>query len=309
MEWVKKGLIFNADKNQKKMYSHAQVPSPLHLDKQLYRIYFSSRDDKGRTYPYYLDYDFMQCKVISIQESPLLEHGAIGTFDDSGVMPASVVRHNDLIYMYYIGWNQQVTVSYGLSIGLAISKDEGKTFEKFSNGPLLDRSIDEPFFNSAPYVIKDNDMFKMWYVSCTGWITVDDKVEPLYYVRYAESDDGIKWKKREKPAIPYKAKGESIGRPWVIKQDCIYKMWYSTRGSENYRKKGGQHYMIGYAESEDGIVWSRMDKLAGINLSDSGWDSEMIEYCSVIDLGDRNVMLYNGNSFGFSGFGYAESKK
>ena len=37
--------------------------------------------------------------------------GKMGEFDDSGVMPSSVVRINtNKIYLYYIGWNLGVTV-------------------------------------------------------------------------------------------------------------------------------------------------------------------------------------------------------
>ncbi|MEI6707788.1 MAG: hypothetical protein WCK96_11705 [Methylococcales bacterium] len=309
MKWQKKELIFNANKEHEKMFSHAQIPVPLLIDKERYRIYFSSRDIKGKTYPYYLDYDFTKKEILCLEKKPLLAHGEIGTFDDSGIMPASIIRINELVYMYYIAWNPQVTVSYRLSIGLAISEDNGCTFKKYSNGPLLDRSVDEPFFNTAPCVIKDGSIFKMWYVSCTGWKEVEGKTEPLYLIRYAESNDGISWKKMEKPAIPYKFDGEALGRPWVIKDEGIYKMWYSTRGSINYRKNTGQHYYIGYAESVNGIDWNRKDDEAGIYLSENSWDSEMIEYCSIINESSKKIILYNGNSFGETGFGYAELPK
>ncbi|TDX58920.1 hypothetical protein [Orenia marismortui] len=306
MKWKKKGLIYNANKEHEKMYSYAQIPVPFKLEDSLYRIYFSSRSNAGKTYPYFLDFDFKNNEIEYIEKKPLLEHGEIGTFDDSGIMPSSIIEHNNLLYMYYIAWNPQKTVSYRLSIGLAISKDGGVTFEKFSKGPILDRSLDEPFFNTAPFVIKEDNIFKMWYVSCTGWKVVNKKTEPLYLIRYAESKDGIYWKKINKPVIPYKFEGEAIGRPWVMKDDGIYKMWYSTRGSINYRNKDGEHYMIGYAESNDGISWIRKDDEVGIDLSNKGWDSEMLEYCSVIKRNNQKIMLYNGNSFGLTGFGYAE---
>lgn len=306
MNWVKKGLIFKIDRPDRLMHSHSQIPTPLKLKDNLYRIYFSSRDINGKTYPYYLDYDLKENRIVNLTKKPLFHHGELGTFDDSGIMPASTVEHNGKIYLYYIGWNPQVTVSYRLSIGLAISDDGGDTFYKFSNGPILDRSIEEPFFNTAPCVLKDEAVLKMWYVSCTGWRIIDKKPEPLYLIRQAISDDGIIWNKTNKPAIDYKFDGEAIGRPWVIKDAGLYKMWYSSRGSRNYRGKDGEHYIIGYAESLNGMDWLRKDESAGIAVSESGWDSEMIEYCSVVKDSGKKYMFYNGNGFGESGFGYAE---
>jgi hypothetical protein len=90
--------------------------------------------------------------------------------------------------MYYIGWNPQKTVSYRLSIGLAISEDGGKTFNKVSDGPIMDRSIDEPFFNTAPCVIKENNKWKMWYMSYKKWEIINGIAEPFYNIKYAESN-------------------------------------------------------------------------------------------------------------------------
>ena len=307
MNWIKRKLIFNACAQNDLMYSHAQIPAPLKLDDSIYRIYFSSRDRAGKTRPFFLEYDFAKETVIRVMEKPLFEHGPIGSFDDSGIMPSSLIRVDGLIYMYYIAWNPQITVSYRLSIGLAISNNDGLTFEKYSEGPLLDRSIEEPYFNTAPCVIKEGDCYFMWYVSCTGWRLVDGKTEPLYLIRRAVSSDGKIWHKDREPSISYKYDGEAIGRPWVIKYQGKYRMWYSSRGSFGYRSAAGQHYNLGYAESEDGLKWFRKDESVGIGCSENDeWDSEMTEYCSVISDSSRLYMLYNGNGFGKTGFGYAQ---
>lgn len=62
---------------------------------------------------------------------------------------------------------------------------------------------------------------------------------------------------------------------------------------------------IGYAESKDGIRWERRDEEAGIDVSPSGWDSEMIEYACVFEHGSVEYMLYNGNDYGRGGVGLA----
>jgi hypothetical protein len=231
--------------------------------------------------------------------------GRPGTFDDSGIMPSWIVNHQNQKYLYYIGWNVKVSVPYHLSIGLAISEDEGRSFRKVSEGPLLDRSIDEPFFNTAPCVLREADAWRMWYVSCTGWETIAGRPEPRYLARYAESTDGIRWQKTSHACIDYSGATDAIGRPCVYKEDGRYKMLYSYRDVWNYRSDRAQSYRLGYAESADGIAWTRGATEAGIERSESGWDSEMMEYCYMYRYQDRSYLFYNGNGFGKTGIGYA----
>ena len=54
-----------------------------------------------------------------------------------------------------------------------------------------------------------------------------------------------------------------------------------------------------------GKDWIRLDEQAGIDVSESGWDSEMIEYAYVFLHKDKTYMIYNGNEYGTSGFGLA----
>jgi hypothetical protein len=65
-------------------------------------------------------------------------------------------------------------------------------------------------------------------------------------------------------------------------------------------------YRLAYAESVDGINWTRRDEDIGIEVSPSGWDSRMQAYPAVVQSGQRTFMFYNGNDYGREGFGYAE---
>ena len=82
-------------------------------------------------------------------------------------------------------------------------------------------------------------------------------------------------------------------------------MWYAYRNARRYRTDRRRSYRIGYAESEDGVRWHRLDDQAGIDVSDQGWDSEMICYPHVVVRAGKAYMFYNGNMFGATGFGYA----
>jgi len=306
MRWIKKGVIFSSVGENPNMMSHSAIPFAEVNKNGTIRIYFSSRNTKGQSLPYFLDLNSDNLnEIISVHSEPLFALGELGTFDDNGIMPSCIVNYGNRKYLYYIGWNPQITVSYRLSVGLAISDDSGETFTKFSKGPICDRSINEPYFNTAPYVIVENKTWKMWYISCTGWKIVNNYPEPQYHVKYAESCDGINWNKKDIVCIDYDDFTEAIGRPCVIKENNIYKMWYSFRSITNYRSSRDSSYRIGYAESSDGIKWERKDHLVGIEKSDDGWDSEMIEYCHILDINGKKHMFYNGNGFGKTGFGYA----
>ena len=61
----------------------------------------------------------------------MLDLGALGTFDDSGVTTRVVVAHADARYLYYTGWTRGVTVPFYLSAGLAVSEDDG-AFQRLS---------------------------------------------------------------------------------------------------------------------------------------------------------------------------------
>ena len=94
-------------------------------------------------------------------------------------------------------------------------------------------------------------LWRMWYVSAASWDVHRGAPRHHYHVRYAESRDGIDWTRTGIVAIDFQHPGEhAIARPCVVRDGDRYRMWYSWRGD---------HYRIGYAESSDGIAWTRMD--------------------------------------------------
>lgn len=306
--WKKKGLLFSInDYKNDFINSHASIPFAFHVEENTFRIYFSSRNEKGKSQPYYITVTISDgnIQIIGDVVGPLLDFGKLGTFDDSGIMPSCLIKEKDRLFMYYIGWNPQTTVSYRLSIGLAISYDNGLTFERYSEGPICDRNLDEPYFNTAPYVIKENNVWKMWYISCTGWEIINNYPEPSYHIKYAESEDGINWKRNGTISVDYDQKAKALGRPCVLKINNTYKMYFSYRNTDGYRISSKDGYKIGLALSSNGIIWEKKYEDVGITLSDLGWDSKMMEYCHVFEHKGFDYMLYNGNDFGKEGFGYA----
>jgi hypothetical protein len=310
INWIKKGLIYKPDGKFEWSQSHAQVPVVDKMSEEKWRIFFSTRDAQNRSNASFIDVNPENPKEILYENNSLmLPLGAIGTFDDCGVMPSWVIENDGLKYMYYIGWNVRNTIAYHNAIGLAISEDGGETYKKFSEGPLFDRNYIEPHYSGTSCILIENGVWKNWYLSCVKWEMVMGKSEPFYHIKYAESKDGINWDRKGTVAIDYKTDKEAgIVKASVIKEGDLYKMWYSYRNIENYRIDRSQSYRIGYAESANGVDWVRMDDKNNLDVSETGWDSEMVEYPHVISHKNKLLMFYNGNGFGASGFGYAESE-
>jgi hypothetical protein len=296
-KWRKIGLIFCPSGETSWMQSHAAVPIAERIGDDLFKIYFSSRDVFNRSFTGYIVIDiFRPFNIIELSTNPVLAPGGLGEFDDSGAMATWLTSYQNKKFLYYIGWNLGVTVPFRNSIGLSISSQRDE-FARYSNGPIVDRSMHEPNFCASCCVFSGEDFWRMWYLSCTGWRMREGKPEHKYHIKYAESSDGINWQRNGTIAIDFANDQESaISRPSVILDNECWRMWYSFRG---------QAYRIGYAESEDGRQWKRLDSHVGIDVSTTGWDSEMIEYPFVFDHKGQRYMLYNGNGFGKTGFGLA----
>ncbi len=288
--------------------SHAQVPFPLRLDDGNIRIFFATRDEQSRSSVGFVDVDGNDpSKVIYVSSAASYAHGTPGTFDDSGTMPSWFTREDDKLVLYYTGWNKSDSASYRLSIGKAESSDDGKTFTRCFEGPVLDRGPYDPIWVGQPCVLKEDGTFKMWYLSCEKIVPINNHPEPCYNVKYATSKDGINWIRENKICIPFDSNTDAIGRPFVWKHKGLYYMLHSNRKADGYRTVKEAGYRIEASVSEDGVNW----KLAGENLfvkSDSGWDDVMNEYASVLPTADENKfwVFYNGNGFGQTGFGLAE---
>lgn len=281
--------------------SHASVPCAVSLNGGLFRVFLSSRDEDNRSFPSYIDVDLggEYPEVKGISRAPVMELGKRGTFDDGGVMPTWIMRKGGDLWMYYIGWNLGVSVPFRNSLGLAISHDNGDSFTRMFEGPILDRTKDEPHFVASASVLDMQEYFTMVYLSCTEWHTTDDgKIMHKYHLKQTNSVDGISWERPGNVAIDYSDKNEyAISRPSIIRIGEKYHMWFTYRG---------EAYKIGYAKSDDCHLWERDDSKSGIGPSKEGWDSNEVAYPNVVSHGDRYFMFYNGDNYGKTGVGVGE---
>jgi hypothetical protein len=295
--WIKLGLIYEC-KHYEAMPYYAADPFARHLYGDVFRVFFSGRDSLGQSFISSFDIDISTLEIIDDRLAIYLNFGKLGAFDDAGTVLFQILKVGDVDWLFYSGWTLATKVPFRFSIGLAKSQADKYQFIRFSEGPILGQTIHDPYLAGAPWVIIDNNIWKMWYISCSNWQIENDIPKHYYRVMYTESLDGINWNQERINVIDFKDKNEfAFARPQVLFEDNIYKMWYSYRGG---------HYKIGYAESIDGINWVRMDNEVNLPLSESGWDSEMICYGFVFCHSGAKYMLYNGNGYGKSGIGLAK---
>lgn len=305
MKWNKKGLIFKPSGEYGWMNSHAQGPIVLVLDDVL-RVYFSTRKEAGCACGAMIDLDKNNPKkILKIYDKPILEKGEKGSFEEHGVMPAFAWKEDNKVYLYYSGWSRRYEIPYKNWSGIAVSDDNGLTFKKMFKGPTLGGTKNEIYMAVCVDIIKKEDTYYCYYAMGTGWHEVNGKLESAYEIALATSKDAINWKRNAQPLLPKKLQIEANTNPAVVEINGMYHMWFCYRGVEDFRD-GKNAYRIGYAYSKDLINWTRDDSMAGIDVSESGFDSKMTAYPYIVKVNGKVLMFYTGNGFGKEGFGYAE---
>lgn len=296
MNWVKKGHIFRVRNNNEYLISHASNPLPVHLHNDIFRIFYSGRNIDNKSSVGYVDIDIVNYKIINYPTEPVITFGNESSFYSHGISIGNLYEANGKNYILFMGWQIENGQHWRGDIGRIELIDK----EKMTITPTLPfMTIDEEdkVSLSYPWVMFHEGIYKMWYGSTVSWSS--ENGEMIHVIKYATSTDGETWTKHG-IAIPYElGVAQAFSKPCVIINESGYNMWYS------YRSGSGEKYRIGYAHSNDGINWQRRHELAGITVSNSGWDSEMICYPYVFSHNNHLYMLYNGNSYGKEGFGLA----
>lgn len=304
MKWRKLGLVYGPDGSLDWAKTHAMIPTPIQMNERIVRVFVTFCDENGIGRPGYVDVSAEDPRqVIGISQSPILDLGVPGSFDENGVLLCSVLKENNNDWkIYYVGFELGTKIRYRLLTGVAKSNDGGRHFARVSQVPVLERSDTELYFRGGPHCLMENGKYRLWYVAGSEWIPVDAKPMPVYDVRYVESYDGIHWPSKGRVQIPIvDADEHGFGRPYVIpKKNGGYRMFYSIR------RKSFKAYRLGYAESVDGVSWKRMDDVLNLDVGEQGsFDSDAIMYAAPIELNGKLFVFYNGNDFGRDGFAVA----
>ncbi|MHA6646000.1 glycoside hydrolase family protein [Mesorhizobium sp. A623] len=243
----------------------------------------------------FADIDILRREVIGVSDRPVFEHGAEDSYYSHGVSIGNYYEINGQRYILFMGWHTPKDGHWRGEIGrLRLGDDFSLAID--GEAPFIGLSAEDPISLSYPWVMPDpQGGYHMWYGSTTTWDA--GNLEMLHVIRHAHSDDGDHWH-ADDHTLPFMlGVAQAFSRPTVIHDETGYHMWFS------YRSGTGETYRIGHAWSVDARKWTL--KPSGVDVSDEGWDSEMIEYPFVFEHAGCRFMLYNGNEFGGSGFGLA----
>ncbi len=310
--WKKLGKVFTPQEIQDRPWlkEFAQAPATLVFD-DFVRVYFSCRPgpDKDGQYVSYTAYVDLErsdlTKVRTVSEEPILSLGGLGTFDEFGVYPVSVIRDDDVVRAYYGGWTRCESTPYTVAIGTAVSYDDGQTFQRIGPGPILSQTPNEAFVLSGPKIRRFNERWQLFYVAGIRWAVHAGRAESIYRVRMAESSDGLNWERTGLDLLEARLEADECqASPDVVYRGGCYHMFYCYKYGVDFRN-ATRGYRIGYAQSPDLRQWTRYDDLAGIDVSTEGWDSESIAYPHILELDGETYMFYLGNQVGREGFGLA----
>lgn len=295
--WHKLGRLFVPSGSHPKLRSHAANPLAVHLHDDVYRVFFSGRDEQNRSSVGAVDIDIEKRAVITEHVVPFIEHGPPGSFYEAGISIGSCYEADGQLYMLFMGWQNPPDGHWRGDIG-RLRVTPSHTLELDMTIPFMGSDGIDPISLSYPWVEPAEDGgFLMWYGSTEAWDAGNG--EMLHVIKGANSADGHVWHKTG-PAVPYRiGTAQAFSRPTVLGEGPDRHMWFS------YRSGLGESYRIGYAVSKEDGPWELKLHEACIAVSAAGWDSDMIEYPFVFVHRGHKYMLYNGNGFGKTGFGLA----
>jgi hypothetical protein len=304
MKWKKLGLVFKDTKRNWWSQSHAYIPTPILLEDRV-RVFVSFWDVDKRGRLGYVDLALDDItRVIGVSKTPALDLGDKDAFDCKGITPMSYVVRDGVIFLFYTGWGNHPEYPYTLLTGLAVSDNNGESFTRFSKKPVLPPIKGEGCIRTAAFIdyIPEFDEYWLWYVGGEDWFYADNKLTPTYDLRLVRSSSLYDWTHLNSTLVMESdiTKGEyAIGRPCVIRENGLFKLFYSSR-------RYNHGYRLGYAESIDGFDWKVKDHRLNFPISEIGWDSKMQCFSYILPTATGTYMFYNGNEHGKQGFGIAE---
>lgn len=314
MKWEKLGKIFDPSEHvlSEGCSEFAKSPQALVFD-DFVRVYFCAQkktaNGKYISCPQYVDFNKGFDRILRLSTGPVVELGRLGEFDEHGIFPINVLRHEGRIWAYTSGWSRRVSVSIDMSIGLALSEGGGAHFDKYGHGgPIMAATHNEPFLIGDPFVKHLKGSFHMWYIFGTVWSrpSPEGEAERFYKIAHATSQDGVNWERNGRAIVADKLASECQALPTVFYAGGRYHMYFCYRSAYDFRQNKNNAYRLGYAYSDDLANWQRDDVQCGIDVTEGSWDSDMMCYPNAFECDGAIYLLYNGNEFGKHGFGLAK---
>jgi hypothetical protein len=277
-------VLYNPDSSRYEMWFTASA-GPGTPDWRPYRIGFATSPD-GRNWIMY--------------PNPVLEPDA-GTWDETTIDHATVLRENGEYKMWYTGWSPG---GPEFKIGYATSPNGINWTKDTVNNPVLGPGAatwEDGGVGYCTVMHEQGAEYKMWYCGLNKTWAPDSGM-----TGYATSADGITWQRDtlNNPVLTTGSSGEwddaAAFATQVLVINGSYYMWYAgNRFTWNPRHTG-------LAVSSDGIDWTKYDDTTTmshpyaesdpvLSPSPGQWDAIFAEAYTVILIDDTLHMWYGGS--------------
>jgi len=206
-------------------------------------------------------------------------------WEKSDVNRPHVLKVGNTWYMWYTGQNRERQRS---AIGLATSRD-GLHWERIEANPVLEPTGGwEKNSIMCPHVLYESGKFRMWY-------SAGEMYEPDA-IGYAESEDGIHWRREPSNPVLRPAGGwesDRVTAACIVPRENDYLAFY-IGFAEGFEKA-----QIGMARSADGIHnWERYPRNPIIKPGPPGsWDDCNVYKPYVIYFRGQWYLWYNASRF------------
>ncbi len=215
-KWRKLGQIYipSSSDCHPKLLTHAANPLPMHLDGDIYRVFFSGRDILNRSSVGAVDIDIIKQKIVAKYEAPFFTHGPVNSFYSDGVSIGNCYKLNGIQYMLFMGWHTPLGQHWRGTIGRLLVTPEFNLILD-SDSPLINLSSYDPISLSYPWVLPSPSKgYDMWYGSTCSWNSSNGDMK--HVIKHANSEDGNHWKPTGL-AVPYlMGNAQAFSRPTVI---------------------------------------------------------------------------------------------
>ncbi len=201
----------------------------------------------------------------------------------------SVLRRGDTLHMWFAGQMRPMEQQAARScIGHAVSKD-GVNWTADERPVLVPDAPWEGWAVQEPCVLWDEpaNRYQMWYAA--------GRMHAADAIGYAESDDGLTWRKyNENPILrPDPAQYWQmlkVHAPFVLREADGYALFYAG-------VDGDGNASLGLCRSRDGVRdWTFFAENPVVAGTDGGWDYHDIVRCAVRREGDGYRMWYAGRT-------------
>lgn len=270
--------------------SYAQMPTPVWYGKHI-RVYFSNRNSERKSKTHFADLDPNDMSKVMDYGISSIPLGPPGSFDDCGIMASSILNIHGNWFLYYVGWNQTLNVPYHLSIGLAKGSSNLSHLEKISVGPIIDRSILNPYFVTTPHVQFIDNKFEMYFSKGTGWLINEGNIESKYSVSRTESADGVNWSNFTEINLP-NSNQTCIARPIKIENHLLY----SRRPEVDFRTIGNGYRLVLSKSLDERNYTECKIRWASIEFANKD-----VSYAHPIEIASEMYIFFNGENFGKHG--------